>query len=594
MLILMMNSVCMRLLFVFVFVAWNTLAFSQGFKVKEFQQNMSDGSAFHAPMDGNGHPCGLVKVRTDNGELKFKGDIVGDVENKTNEYWVFMAQGSKSLNILHPNFLPIIVDFSSFGIDEVASKATYILTLNEQKFKKESRQFGAQRRQSEGEAVEIALQNLSRSAGYTDVNRLNLNMESALIEKVREVFDWQADSGYEVRINVGESGKPCVEYKKEGAEKLLKSAPAALKKTELNEHVQDVYKRLKQQHERTRAMFENFMTEQVQLPAQEIASLLKNPVVSPIVKALVFITKEGETGLISVSEENIFLTNWDNSQKQIERETELRVAHVWDFYTSKHWHEWQKFIFENKIVQPFKQVFRELYVKLEEELEKNKSFMFAGNQIQPKKAVATLKSRRWIADYESGLQKVFYKQNLIAEIYAQADWFSPADIECPAIEYVYFSPRRYTGIKSEAFKIKDIDDILYSEIMRDVDLAVSVAHAGSVDPETSHSTIEMRRAVCEFTLPLFKIENVRFEKNFAFIKGSRAEYSVHLGTGLARKTAGSAINIVAVHSQQRGKLFLPFVDEDPKTAEVLSKILMLARDESIKDPYILEQINAGD
>lgn len=137
MLILMMNSVCMRLLFVFVFVAWNTLAFSQGFKVKEFQQNMSDGSAFHAPMDGNGHPCGLVKVRTDNGELKFKGDIVGDVENKTNEYWVFMAQGSKSLNILHPNFLPIIVDFSSFGIDEVASKATYILTLNEQKFKKE-------------------------------------------------------------------------------------------------------------------------------------------------------------------------------------------------------------------------------------------------------------------------------------------------------------------------------------------------------------------------------------------------------------------------------------------------------------------------
>ena len=133
----MMNSVCMRLLFVFVFVAWNTLAFSQGFKVKEFQQNMSDGSAFHAPMDGNGHPCGLVKVRTDNGELKFKGDIVGDVENKTNEYWVFMAQGSKSLNILHPNFLPIIVDFSSFGIDEVASKATYILTLNEQKFKKE-------------------------------------------------------------------------------------------------------------------------------------------------------------------------------------------------------------------------------------------------------------------------------------------------------------------------------------------------------------------------------------------------------------------------------------------------------------------------
>lgn len=113
------------------------LSFSQGFKVKEFKQNMSDGSAFHAPMDGNGYPCGLVKVRTDDSELKFKGNVVGEVENKTNEYWVFMAQGSKTLNILHPNFLPITVDFAAFGIDEVASKATYILTLSEQKFKKE-------------------------------------------------------------------------------------------------------------------------------------------------------------------------------------------------------------------------------------------------------------------------------------------------------------------------------------------------------------------------------------------------------------------------------------------------------------------------
>lgn len=119
-----------------VLIAYSSNSFSQGFKVKEFKLNISDGSAYHAPMDGNGHPCGLIKVRTDDEELKFKGDIVGEVENKTNEYWVFMAQGSKTLNILHPNFLPMTVDFTSFGIDEVASKATYILTLSEQKFKK--------------------------------------------------------------------------------------------------------------------------------------------------------------------------------------------------------------------------------------------------------------------------------------------------------------------------------------------------------------------------------------------------------------------------------------------------------------------------
>ena len=162
---------------------------------------------------------------------------------------------------------------------------------------------------------------------------------------------------------------------------------------------------------------------------------------------------------------------------------------------------------------------------------------------------ATLRSRRWIAGYEEGLQKVFYKQNLIAEIYAQADWFSPADAECPAVEFVSFARRLCKpGDEEHPLRIRDIPDILYSEIMRDVDLAVSVAHAGGVDPEASHSTMEMRRAVCEFSLGLFKIGNVRFEGNFALISGSRAEYSVHLGTGLVRKLAGSAINVVAVHS----------------------------------------------
>ena len=50
------------------------------------------------------------------------------------------------------------------------------------------------------------------------------------------------------------------------------------------------------------------------------------------------------------------------------------------------------------------------------------------------------------------------------------------------------------------------------------------------------------------------------------------------------------INVLPVHSQSRGKIFLPFIDEDPKTAEIMSKIVLFARDEKIKDPYILSQI----
>lgn len=122
---------------VVILILFCQYSFSQGFKVKEFKQNINDGSAFHAPMDAEGHPCGLIKVRTENAELKFKGNIVGDVENKTNEYWVYMAHGSKLLNILHPNYLPILVDFDAYGIGEISSKSTYLLTLSEQKYNKE-------------------------------------------------------------------------------------------------------------------------------------------------------------------------------------------------------------------------------------------------------------------------------------------------------------------------------------------------------------------------------------------------------------------------------------------------------------------------
>ena len=106
----------------------------------------------------------------------------------------------------------------------------------------------------------------------------------------------------------------------------------------------------------------------------------------------------------------------------------------------------------------------------------------------------------------------------------------------------------------------------------------------------SHSTLEMRRAVAEFTCKSFKLTNVSFTATHAIIKGSREEYSVHLGSGIIHLAGGLMINVLPVHSQRRGRIFLPFVDDDPKTAEVLSKILLFAEDSKIKDPFILDQI----
>ncbi len=65
-----------------------------------------------------------------------------------------------------------------------------------------------------------------------------------------------------------------------------------------------------------------------------------------------------------------------------------------------------------------------------------------------------------MADYEDGLQKIYYKEDIVACIYAMADWFSPSDTEAPTLEYVVFSDRR-TG---KSLKIKEIPDIVYSEV----------------------------------------------------------------------------------------------------------------------------------
>ena len=138
--------------------------------------------------------------------------------------------------------------------------------------------------------------------------------------------------------------------------------------------------------------------------------------------------------------------------------------------------------------------------------------------------------------------------------------------------------------------ISEIPPVIFSEVMRDVDLAVSVAHAGSVDPETSHSTIEMRQAIVACSLSLFRTKNVRLEGSHAIIDGKLGQYTVHLGSGVVHQIGNSMLFVVPVHSQHRGRIFLPFVDDDPKTAEIMSKILLFAEDGKIKDPNILRQI----
>lgn len=464
------------------------------------------------------------------------------------------------------------------GEDDICRRYLYL-----QQFLKESKKFGSQRSASEKAAVGIAMQDLATNAGYADVTRLTLRMETKLIDDSRDLFKDKTIEGVTVKLVVDEHGKIEIAVTKDG--KALKSIPAKLKKNEHIIRLTETKKKLTEQYRRTRLMFDRAMEDCTEFTVGELHELRENPVVEPIIRDLVFKEQDGgELGFIT--EYDSFVGAQGAREEKMKKDRLVTVAHPFDMYMDGHWEWYQRCLFEKGIVQPFRQVFRELYVKTDEELEMCDTRRYSGNQIQPAKTVACLKTRRWVADIENGLQKVYYKENIVATIYAMADWFSPADIEAPTLEYVAFYDRK----SGAPMKIKDIPDIIFSEVMRDVDLAVSVAHAGGVDPETSHSTIEMRAALVEFTMPLFKLTHVRVEGTHAHIAGKYGNYTVHLGSGVVHKLGGTMINILPVHSQHRGKLFLPFADDDPKTAEILTKILFLAEDSKIKDPMILEQI----
>ena len=171
----------------------------------------------------------------------------------------------------------------------------------------------------------------------------------------------------------------------------------------------------------------------------------------------------------------------------------------------------------------------------------------------------------------------------------QYDYGTAAEIEGLTIESVQFRKRD----DYKPLKLSEIPASVFSEVMRDVDLVVSVAHRGEVDPEASASTVEMRAALVRETCQLLALKNVTIKETHAVIQGYYGQYSLHLGSGGIHRLPGGSLAIVPVHAQHRGRLFLPFADDDPRTAEVVSKVMLLSRDEEIQDPMILDQLGAA-
>lgn len=117
------------LLFLVMFIQFS-MAYTQELRVKSMIEASNDLSARTlSRKDLNGQECALLKVQIIGQGVLFGGNVMGDVEYKGNEYWVYMPNGSKRLKVTHPDCLPIEVVFDNYGIGRVQGKTTYVLTV---------------------------------------------------------------------------------------------------------------------------------------------------------------------------------------------------------------------------------------------------------------------------------------------------------------------------------------------------------------------------------------------------------------------------------------------------------------------------------
>lgn len=453
-----------------------------------------------------------------------------------------------------------------------------------QKFLKESSQFGIQRRESEKRACAAALENLAITTGFKDTNLMIWYLEGRKTEELRKFMEPREVEGIQLWIEVGEDGTAGLVIQKDGER--LKTLPKNLAKNEEVLVLKEKVKELKEQKKRARESLERAMTECTWFGSEELQKISGNPVLAPMLFALVW-TDGLQNGFLEEEKKTLLLREVKGEKHLLPGNARLRIAHPHDLRQAGEWADYMHLLYVERRIQPFKQIFREYYPLTEDECqEKTRSRRYAGHQVQPKKTIALLKSRGWIMNYEAGLLKVIHQENMFVQLFSLADWFTPAEIEAPAIETICFFDLE-TGRPVE---LQKIPPVLFSEIMRDVDLVVSTAHAGGADPMASHSTIEMRLAIGAELIKLLKISNVEFIGSHAKIHGSLADYSVHMGSGVVHAGAVGMLAILPVHSHARGRIFLPFADDDPKTAEIMSKIILLAEDKKIKDPSILSQI----
>ncbi|MBC9712664.1 DUF4132 domain-containing protein [Streptomyces sp. TRM66268-LWL] len=280
--------------------------------------------------------------------------------------------------------------------------------------------------------------------------------------------------------------------------------------------------------------------------------------------------------------------------------------------------QWRERLMADRLRQPFKQAFREIYLLTPaEERTHVYSNRYAAHIVHYQQLYALFKARGWQANYLSGHEGGYH--GIARAEFGDGAWRALFHHE-PSTDDFRYSPdhaatdqvrfERRAGRQWRAAPLTEVPAEVFSEAMRDVDLFVAVTSIAA-DPqwtdrgEDRHTaywrtetfgeltaTAEVRRAALERIVPRLKIaDRCRIDGRFLVVRGDLATYKIHLGSAnILMEPDDTYLCIVPAGRSPRtgGQVFLPF--EDERLSLILSKALLLAADTKITDVTILRQL----
>lgn len=447
--------------------------------------------------------------------------------------------------------------------------------------KQASKMYGSERTANVRDAAAAALVQLAHNAGFADVTE----MEWSLDASAYTAQDWTWQQGdYDVELSLVRF-QPQLKVVKAG--KALKSLPPALKKDPGLAPLLAQLDLLKDQSKRYRTALENLMVSGRALAPEQLKELAHLPMARHLLTALYLQTPDGGLGLLDDSLTQLCLLDAEGSlaDAPLPVEQHLTIAHVHSMLATGRLIACQQHTVQSLLVQPFKQAFRECYVLTPAEREAHDlSRRFEGRRVKTSVLGAILSARGWRVDGSEG--DCTARKRLAPDL--------AVELALPDVHH-FLTEEEATVLGEIAFTrqgkrvaLEEAPALGFSEAMRDLDLVIT---AGAADSDEHSAEVQQARvALVSALLPSLGLKNVRIEGHHAIIQGKRASYRLHLGTAVIHVMPAGYLCIVPADKASQKSVALPFVDDDQRTSEVLSKLLLLSADEKIKDPSILAQI----